>query len=817
MPVVPADTGRTGDRPAGRAAGREVRGRRLLEEAGNVLGASLNLDTTLDAIAQLALDHTADSCTLCLLGDGGSIAHVVSAAREPAALEILRRAEARHPTALDGLHGAAGAIRSGRPQVRRIPRPDDSREAAAPEDEQDRMLSALGPHTSMCVPLIGARRTIGAITVRRHGARRTFDDDDLEVMSELARRAALALENARLYHVALEARQVAERAVHRMERLQQLTEALACAHTVGEVCETILAQALDALGASAGAVGVVSGGGREVELCAAVGHSTQVVDRHRRFSLEAELPLARAARTGEPQFGTGTGDGGEASALAEPPRGAAAGPDTIDPAGHRQSWVAVPLAIEGMVIGGVSLGFGTVRRLDGDEWAYLRMLARQGAQALERARLHQAEQRSRAEAAAAQRRLLFLAEANALFASSLDLSSRLQQLARLSVEALADYCLIYMDDEAGDVHHAIAHVDRTKEPLVREVERLFRPHPDRPNGLLARVARTGRPVVVPVLPADIADRICDEPVAREAIARLGSRSAIVVPLIARGQVIGSAAFVSTRLDREFGASDLAFAEELVRRAAVAVDNARLYRAALDANQSKANFLAVMSHELRTPLTAILGYAELLGEEIVGLINDEQRDQLLRIRASGVHLMSLIEEILSFARLEAGQELIRLEPIDLRALVEATRVLIEPLVMRKKLRYVLDLPSAPRVITTDAGKVRQILLNLLSNAVKFTDAGEVVLSAQEDGGEIVFEVRDTGIGVSADDLEQIFEPFWQAEHALTRRFGGTGLGLSVARRLTVMLGGELSVSSAVGAGSTFTVRIPANAGQPLSRM
>jgi len=276
-------------------------------------------------------------------------------------------------------------------------------------------------------------------------------------------------------------------------------------------------------------------------------------------------------------------------------------------------------------------------------------------------------------------------------------------------------------------------------------------------------------------------------------------------------VIGGAVFLSSRPDRLYGPADLAFAEELVRRAAMSVDNARLYRAALDANQSKANFLAVMSHELRTPLTAILGYAELLADGIVGDVNAQQRDQLLRIRASGDHLLSLIEEILSFSRLEAGQEAVRVEPTELGTLVEGTRVLIEPLIARKKLRYEVSLPAGPTVVSTDAAKVRQILVNLLANAVKFTDSGTVGLAVRMDGTDAVFSVSDTGIGIPADHLEHIFEPFWQVEQSMTRRVSGTGLGLSVARQLADMLGGEIDVRSTLGEGSTFTVTLPVRGG------
>ena len=248
-----------------------------------------------------------------------------------------------------------------------------------------------------------------------------------------------------------------------------------------------------------------------------------------------------------------------------------------------------------------------------------------------------------------------------------------------------------------------------------------------------------------------------------------------------------------------------------RRAATAIDNARLYRDAVEANAAKATFLAVMSHELRTPLTAIIGYTELMADEIVGPINPVQREQLGRVKASGAHLLTLIEEILAFARIEAGQEQVRREPVDVGEVVHEARAVVEPLLRRKALacRVVLDEP--PPTLQTDAGKLRQILLNLLANAIKFTDEGEVrVVVAREPAGDaprLVIAVEDTGVGIAPANLDRIFDPFWQVEQTRTRKAGGTGLGLSVARQLAQLLDGELTVTSRVGEGTAFRLALP----------
>jgi signal transduction histidine kinase len=298
---------------------------------------------------------------------------------------------------------------------------------------------------------------------------------------------------------------------------------------------------------------------------------------------------------------------------------------------------------------------------------------------------------------------------------------------------------------------------------------------------------------------------------------LGMRSYICAPMTARGRTVGAITFLhTTESDRRYDEADLAVAQELARRAATAIDNAMLYREVVEANQAKSDFLAVMSHELRTPLTAVIGYSELIADEIVGPVNATQKEQLSRIRSSSTHLLNLIEEILAFARIEAGQETVRLEGVELRAVVREAQEVIEPLISRKRLRLVADLPAERVEMDTDPGKLRQILLNLIANAVKFTDEGEIRVTLRRDGSAVELSVADSGVGIPPAHLERIFDPFWQVEQTRTRKVGGTGLGLSVARQLARLLGGDLTVESEVGRGSTFRVRLgtePTTAGHP----
>jgi signal transduction histidine kinase len=226
-----------------------------------------------------------------------------------------------------------------------------------------------------------------------------------------------------------------------------------------------------------------------------------------------------------------------------------------------------------------------------------------------------------------------------------------------------------------------------------------------------------------------------------------------------------------------------------------------------ANGAKSDFLAVMSHELRTPLSAIMGYQELLADGISGPITEQQSQQLGRIKASARHLLALIDEILTFTRIDAGREKVDLERATLTTLLDPAAELVEPLARARGLHIEVMLPPNEVVVETDPVKVRQMIVNLLSNAVKFTDNGRIILSGGQKGDQLVISVEDTGIGISPEHFERIFEPFWQVEQKATRRAGGTGLGLTVTRRLALLLGGDVTVKSEPGVGTTFTICLP----------
>jgi signal transduction histidine kinase len=264
--------------------------------------------------------------------------------------------------------------------------------------------------------------------------------------------------------------------------------------------------------------------------------------------------------------------------------------------------------------------------------------------------------------------------------------------------------------------------------------------------------------------------------------------------------------------RVLRATDREREQLLLRERSAREEAQRAEKAAEDANRAKGVFLATMSHELRTPLNAIIGYSSLLSDGIAGPVPEAQSQFVDRIGVSARHLLALIDDILSLSRIEAGKEHVTTSEIDALAVARDAATIIEPLARSKQLTFSVSLPETPVVLETDPGKLRQILLNLLSNAVKFTDKGAVTLAVRVDGDavgptNVVFDVEDSGVGISADHLERIFEPFWQVDQSATRRHPGTGLGLSVSRRLSVLLGGRLTVASALGRGSRFELRLP----------
>jgi PAS domain S-box-containing protein len=227
-----------------------------------------------------------------------------------------------------------------------------------------------------------------------------------------------------------------------------------------------------------------------------------------------------------------------------------------------------------------------------------------------------------------------------------------------------------------------------------------------------------------------------------------------------------------------------------------------------ANRTKSEFLAAMSHELRTPLNAIGGYAELIAMGIAGPITEQQQDYIARIRSSQQHLLGIITDLLNFSRIEAGQVTYDLGPVPIENIIDSVMPLVAPQAESRSITLSREPAPAGAIVLADQRKAEQIVLNLMSNAIKFTDAaGSVTVRCAIEGDKVCIAVEDSGVGIPADKLAAIFEPFVQLGRSRTSQHEGTGLGLSISRDLARAMGGEVSVTSAVGVGSTFTLTLP----------
>jgi signal transduction histidine kinase len=416
------------------------------------------------------------------------------------------------------------------------------------------------------------------------------------------------------------------------------------------------------------------------------------------------------------------------------------------------------------------------------------------------------EQTGREAAEAQAGTLRFLADATTSLSSSLDYATTLSALAHLCVGRIADWALVYAVDDKGVPRRlAVAHCEPDKAHLAEELQSIpIGAHTAHP---VLEVLRTRAPKIVHDVSGESLEAMTADAREREIVRALGLSSFLVVPMIARGHPLGAIALVASSPERRFSDDDVTLASDIAGRAALAIDNARLYGNVQKANQSKTDFLAVVSHDLRTPLNAIIGYADLLDEGIPVALPPESRQSVQRMRTSARHLMYLLNELLVFARLDGGSETVRVAHCDLCAVAREVAVVMEGQAQERGLTFRLCVPETPVDAETDADKLRQVLLNLVGNAVKYTAHGEVELTVRPESERALLTIRDTGPGIAPEHLEQIFEPFWQVDRTQRTQGGGTGLGLSVVRRMLELLGGDVHVESALGEGSTFVVSLP----------
>jgi PAS domain S-box-containing protein len=401
----------------------------------------------------------------------------------------------------------------------------------------------------------------------------------------------------------------------------------------------------------------------------------------------------------------------------------------------------------------------------------------------------------------------FLAEASEVLVSSLDYEATLKRIAGLVVPRLADWCAVDMvTDERTLRRLAVAHEDPTKVELALEVERRY-PQTLADREGVAKVIRTGESEMYPNIPEEMMALVARDAEHLKILRELGLRSAMIVPLNVQGRARGAITFVSAESGRHYAESDLGFAQDLARRAALAVENARLYREAQEVNRLKDEFLATLSHELRTPLTAVLGWTRLLG---TGQLDEATaRRALETIERNALSQVQLIDDILDVSRVIRGKLRLNVRATDLVPVIEAAVDSVRPAAEAKGIRLQVILDPQAGHISGDPDRLQQVVWNLLSNAIKFTPKeGRVQVVLSRINSHLEVTVSDTGQGIPEEFLPYVFDRFRQADPTPTRAHGGLGLGLAIVRHLVELHGGGVRAESAgAGQGSTFRVLLP----------
>jgi signal transduction histidine kinase len=649
---------------------------------------------------------------------------------------------------------------------------------------------ATGVRTILATPLLREGAAIGVILIRRMEVR-PFSDAQIKLLETFADQAVIAIENVRLFHEL----EVRNRAL--TESLEQQT---ATAEILGVISSspTDIRPVMSAMVESAARLCDA----QNAQIFQIEGSLMRLVARHGpiKSSLEAgeTRPLTRGSPSGRSAL--------ERRTLRIDFQAVDVDTEYPDVASAVRSkgivvTVGVPLLREGVAIGAITAYRTEPRPFTDRQVALLETFADQAVIAIENVRLFQELQARTQDLSQSLEETSALSEISRAVSSSLDLREILDTVARRAI-ALADA------DGCGIFEYSPGR-GRFDVVVSQGISRRFLDTiPVGVNqGTLGRATQSGEPVQV----ADVA-AVPDYPF-RDRFAEEGLRAVLTVPMtggdVARGIVL------FRRTPGEFGERVVTLMRTLADQSKVAIANAHLFREIEEkgrllevANQHKSEFLANMSHELRTPLNAIIGFSEVLLQRMFGELNPKQEEYLQDVLSSGRHLLSLINDILDLSKVEAGRMELELARFDLPQALQDTLVLVRERAVRHGIELHLDADPRLGALVADERKLKQVMLNLLSNAVKFTpEGGRVEVRAMPVNGAVEISVADTGIGIAPENQELIFEEFRQVGGDYAHKREGTGLGLTLARKLVELHGGRLWVKSQVGQGSTFTFSVP----------
>ncbi|MGV3722463.1 MAG: GAF domain-containing protein [Actinomycetota bacterium] len=716
----------------------------FLADASQVLGVSLDYDTTLKQVAQLLVSGMADWCAIDLVEPDGTVREVAVAHADPAKTAWIVELRERYPRDMSMPHGVPNVLRTGKaelyPEV-----PDELLVFSAQDQTHLELMRRVGFRSAIVAPLIVNGVTTGAISFLIGDSGYRYGEDDLLLAEDIARRAAVAVENARLHAAEQAARQTAQQAAERLARLQRVTAELSEALTVERVAEIVVDQGLAALDADAGSLALLAADGATIEVVRAANYPAQLTQPWKRFPLATNAPLAETVRTGDPLFFE------DLRCLQE--RYPDLGVNWSTP---NRAFAAVPLLVDRLLLGSLGLSFRQEREFSAEDREFICAVARQCGQAIQRARLYEAERAARAEAEATRERLTFLSEAATQLTSSLEYGDTLNTVARVAVPSFADFSLLFLlrDDEAIELAE-VTHLEPERRAALLQ---LLSDHPLNPGQPVGApwVLRTGQSEFVPEFTEDIFAAHGRGPEYQERLRGFGFTSRIVVPLRARGRTFGALGLLQAESGRRFTRDDLALAEELGWRAAVAIDNARLFAEVRDADRRKNEFLAILAHELRNPLAPIRNSLELLQPQSKSGSALEPRAIIER----QVSLMvRLVDDLLDVSRITRGKIELRRRPVRLDRILRNAIQTSLPLILERGHVFLTEGLETHLWLDADATRLEQVITNLLNNAAKYTEQGGLIrLSVKESAVEprmAVIGIADDGIGIEPAMLRRVF--------------------------------------------------------------